>query len=367
MPLYAWGANSCGQLGLGQKSDKELQPKVVSLENSTLKAENIVSICGGSGHTLVLDNNGHVYCCGLNTKGQLGVSNDTLKVEQIEILKGFKVVQISCGWDFSTAITDCGKCFVWGNNQYTQLGLSRSITCTGIPSMLQVSQKLATGFTKVSSGGRHAAIITAANCLLVAGTGAKGQLGLGDNFSDDNYLSICKVPEIEDVRSVACGQSHTVVLRRDGTVLSWGDNKHGQLGLDPAQTPSMFVPTEVYANEGVEQVCAGWTHTTLLTSAGEIINFGRNTYGQLGEPRDTPHKPQTLSSLKDVAQLSCGSEHNLAVTKDGKLYSWGWNDHGSCGTGDNKNVETPKRIDLKDGAVVKAAWACTGGSFALVE
>lgn len=101
---------------------------------------------------------------------------------------------MACGWDFSAAVTDCGKLFVWGNNQYTQLGLSKSITCTGIPSRVQISQKLATAFRQISCGLRHVAVVTKENCVLVAGSGSKGQLGLGDNYDDNSYLSISKVP-----------------------------------------------------------------------------------------------------------------------------------------------------------------------------
>lgn len=151
----------------------------VRLDNTDLKAENIIAISGGAGHTLILDNRGYVYGCGWNNKGQLGRSDDSTKFDQIEILKEFKIVQISCGWDFSAAVTACGKQFVWGNNAYTQLGLSKSITCTGIPSLLQLSQKMATGFCHVSCGLRHTAMITKEGALLVAGTGSKGQLGLG--------------------------------------------------------------------------------------------------------------------------------------------------------------------------------------------
>lgn len=357
------GANSHGQLGLGYKSEQELEPKEVVLSDD-LKAENIVHIAGGAGHTLILDNCGHVYCCGWNNKGQLGISDDTLKFKEIEILKGFKVVEIACGWDFSAALTDCGKLFVWGNNAYTQLGLSKSITCTGIPSLLQVSQKLATGFKQVSCGLRHMAIITKDDGMLVAGNGNKGQLGIGDNYNDDNYLSISKVPDVKGVKSIACGEHHTLVLRSDGTILSWGDNKHGQLAIDP-KVPHSFVPSEIFNNESLEKVFAGWSHSAALTATGEVFMWGRNSYGQLGMNKDVTYKPEKLTNLKDIVNLSLGSEHNLAITKDSKLHSWGWNEHGNCGTGDVTNVTKPKLI--LSNYKVKYAAACTGHSFAVVE
>jgi len=364
MPLYAWGANYYGQLGIGSKSDSEINPVEVNLQGTDLNADNIVQISGGAGHTLALDTNGHVYCCGWNAKGQLGLSDDSLKFQQIEILSGFKIVQVSCGWDFSAALTACGKLFVWGNNAYLQLGLSKSITCTGIPSRLHVSQKLATGFTFVSCGLRHMAMLTKEGCMLVAGTGSKGQLGIGDDYNDEGYLSISKVPDFNDVKSIASGQNHTAALKGDGTVLTWGENKFGQLGIDPS-TGNVFSPTEAFSQEGLEKVCAGWTHTAVLTKTGSIFNWGRNTYGQLGSSRTVCHKPEKLESLTNVAELSIGSEHNLAVTQDGELFSWGWNEHGSCGNGDTKDVLTPKQIFVN--RKVKRAFACTGHSFAIVE
>ncbi|KAK9888729.1 hypothetical protein WA026_000955 [Henosepilachna vigintioctopunctata] len=364
MLLYSWGANSYGQLGLGYKSEEEIVPKEVPLDNSDLNADEIVSIAGGAGHTLILNNKGQVYCCGWNKMGQLGSFEDTLKFTQIEILNGFKIVHISCGWDFSAAVSECGKQFVWGNNNFTQLGLSKSITCTGIPSRLQVSQKLATGFQKVSCGLRHSAIITKDKELLMTGSGKNGQLGLGDNYDDDNYLSISKVPNLVDVISVASGENHTVCLKEDGTVLTWGENKFGQLGLNPNVDKS-FVPVEVFSGVNLKEVYAGWTHSAVLTTSGHLLNWGRNSYGQLGSSRVSPFQPVRVPNLPEIEHFSAGSEHNLALTKDNKLFAWGWNEHGSCGTGDKKDVLSPTQImsDFK----VKIAFACTGSSFAVLE
>lgn len=364
MPLLCWGSNGYGQLGLGYKSDEEITPKEVQLAGTDLKADEIISIAGGAGHTLILNDKGQVFCCGWNKMGQLALSEDATKFSQIDILKGFKIVHISCGWDFSAAISECGKQFVWGNNSFTQLGLSKSITSTGIPSRLQISQKLATGYKKVSCGLRHSAIITRDSELLVAGTGKKGQLGLGDKYDDNSYLSISKVPDLYDIISVASGENHTVCLREDGTVFAWGDNKFGQLGLDPTIDTS-YVPVETLEDKSLKEVHAGWTHTAVLTKTGEIINWGRNCYGQLGSRREFSYKPEKIPNFSGVEHYSVGSEHNLALNKEGKLFAWGWNEHGSCGTGDKKNVLKPTQIlsNLK----IKLAFACTGSSFAVVS
>ncbi|XP_019870124.2 secretion-regulating guanine nucleotide exchange factor-like [Aethina tumida] len=363
MILYAWGANNCGQLGLGYESGQELEPREVDLSNANLKAENIVSITGGAVHTLMLDSEGHVYCCGFNSKGQLGLSGDSLEFKVIEILKGYKIAQISCGWEFSTAISQCGKLFVWGSNGHTQLGLSRSIVCTGIPSRLHISQ-LASGIKQVSCGLRHTAMITMNGDLLVAGTGSSGQLGLGGDFDDNYPYTISKVPNVEDIACVAAGKHHTVSLKKDGTVISWGENIHGQLGINPIVSNS-YIPMEVYKNKEFDEIYAGWTHTAALTKKGDVFTWGRNTFGQLGSFRSNIHKPEKIPNLSNIAHLSLGSEHNVAVTKDDRLFTWGWNGHGICGNGNMEDVLQPTQIFPN--RKVKLAFACTTSTFAIVE
>lgn len=55
---------------------------------------------------------------------------------------------------------------------------------------------------------------------------------------------------------------------------------------------------------------------SFLADNGKIINWGRNTYGQLGcheYQRPLSWKPQMMDNIEDVAQLAVGSEHNIAV------------------------------------------------------
>jgi len=54
----------------------------------------------------------------------------------------------------------------------------------------------------------------------------------------------------------------------------------------------------------------------IFADDGKIINWGRNTYGQLGcheNQRSDLWKPQMMDNIEDVAQLAVGSEHNIAV------------------------------------------------------
>ncbi|XP_019874655.1 secretion-regulating guanine nucleotide exchange factor-like [Aethina tumida] len=365
MILYGWGSNTYGQLGLGYKSDCEYEPKQIDLSKTDIKAENIVCIAGGATHTLILDSNGVVYCCGHNSKGQLGLREEQLEFANVDVLNSFRITRISCGWDYSTAISECGKIFVWGSNEYGQLGLSYNLTCTSIPSRLYVPH---TFFKDVSCGLGHSAMITHDGQLLVAGDGNDGQLGLGHSFDQREYLGtsgVSKVYFMENIVSVATGQYHTVLLRKDGKVLTCGDNKHGQLGIDCASLCNVFTPIEVFHNENLEKVYAGWTHSAALSKNGEIFIWGGNNYGQLGSPRHQQYKPDKIPNLTDVVHLSLGLVHNVAVTKNGCLLTWGWNDIGSCGITEGSVIMEPTKI--LSNHRVKLAFACYNSAFAVVE
>lgn len=177
-------------------------------------------------------------------------------------------------------------------------------------------------------------------------------------------MYICDVADIENVTSIATGENHTLALQAEGTIVGWGENKNGQLGISP-ETQRSFVPILILNDEAICKVFAGWSHSAALTKNGEVYTWGSNKYGQLGGQRADTTKPEIVAGLKDVEKLSLGSEHNLALCKGGKLFSWGWNEHGNCGTGDTKDVLKPTQLFAK--GTVRYAAAGAGYGFAVVE
>ena len=81
---------------------------------------------------------------------------------------------------------------------------------------------------------------------------------------------------------VNCGTYATFALTADGSVFAWGLNNYGQLAL-AGQAP-VYAPALVRALSGrqVASVRSGQHHTLVLTRQGELLSFGRPTYGRLG-------------------------------------------------------------------------------------
>ena len=72
------------------------------------------------------------------------------------------------------------------------------------------------------------------------GSGDSGQLGQG-SFEDSNRpVRVSELPAPADALSL--GGLHSCALLIDGRVACWGDNSHGQLGVDPESLPRSATP-----------------------------------------------------------------------------------------------------------------------------
>lgn len=366
--LISWGANSHGQLGQGIRSEECLLPREIDLSGCSLKPENVRKIRGGAGHTLVLDNDGRIYSCGWNNKGQTGLpgSEDLLSFREIGgALKNQTVVDVACGWDYSAALTANGTLFLWGSNCFGQLGKEPSdLRWTHEPFEATIGRKI----DRVAMGLRHTALITKDGKVLMAGASNKGQLGLEAVNCVCTFTEVSALPEVEDI---SCGQHHTVALTRQGDLYAFGDNKYGQLGFDPktlAKTTRPVKVTSIRLRRPI-RTHTGWSHAVTL-SGGQIYSWGRNTYGELGSPenrRSTPWKAAEIEGLGKIRQISCGSEHNIILNEDGTIYCWGWNEHGNCGTGNTEDVHFPKRLSLSFDYAATIVGAGAGHSLAVIE
>ncbi|XP_008207659.1 uncharacterized protein LOC100123748 [Nasonia vitripennis] len=366
LALYSWGANSHGQLGLGDiKEDEVLAPRKVCVFPSAMRLDEVIKMVGGAGHTLFLDQRGQVFSCGWNDKGQAGVPTCSSTFQKVEALSNERITDVACGWDSSMALTREGDVFVWGSNSHGQLGL-RDVDKVSEPRKL-VGEVDGRKFQRISMGLRHSAIVSTDGELLVSGASNKGQLGvdLQGARCSESFLTVSDLPP---VREVACAQHHTVAISRDNQLFAWGDNKHGQLGIDPQK--GKIVTTAAKVENGSEvnntsRIYCGWTHTCLYSSV--LYSWGRNSYGQLARPKDTPVSECWKAGVAlndDLHSISVGSEHNMALTgSSGTVLAWGWNEHGNCGTGSTQDVFRPTEVKLPAASLIGTG---AGHSFALV-
>lgn len=190
------------------------------------------------------------------------------------------------------------------------------------------------------------------NTTMTVGYNGFGQLGDG---TLDSRATAQIVPGLGHMDGYAAGAAHTLVFTNNSSVMAWGLNDNGQLGVpnSTATTADDYSATPVRAGSltHVTSVAAGAYHS-LAVSDGNVYAWGYNGFGQLGggtltsasEPKQvvastatsTEILAGTASFLTDAVQVAAGAYHSLALTKDlsdvRKVWAWGLNDFGQLGT-----------------------------------
>lgn len=331
-------------MGQGHAEDKLLPGEVTPVDIS------IQSISGGGGHTLVIDDEGNLFVCGSNNKGQLGLGHtrDVSTLTKVQLPEGSVVTKATGGWDFTLIITAAGELFVMGSNTFGQLG-SPGANQVLLPVKVNVPNE--EKVRDVAAGLRHVVMVTVSGNIYCWGAGRKGQCGILVDNKPPNRLTtpvLVRIPESQErVCSVVAGSHHSVAVTDRNQMYFWGCNKYGQCLKDPSHCSSVTTPSPAPPRDWtLSNLSSGWTHLLARTDEGKLYSWGRGDYGQLGRScdRSCDHVPTQIPNIPRVLDVSCGSEHNLAVTEDASVFSWGWNEHGICGTGDEENVYKPQKV-----------------------
>jgi alpha-tubulin suppressor-like RCC1 family protein len=344
--LYSWGDNSSGQLGNGQLAQQNSPAPALAASG----ASGLLALSAGAFHSLALKANGEIYSWGGNLDGQLANGSQTGAL--VAVLAG----NAGPGWkaqepgnQFSLALRSNGTLWAWGDNASGQLGNG-----TLNPAAAPVRVDTQSNWSALSAGFAHVAALKADGTLWTWGDNSSGQLG--DNSLDPSsfplqLLDTKPVSPLNDWAAVSAGDFHTLALKADGTLWSWGDNSSGQLG-DNTNTPAGKQPNQVvtgfpgsFDNNWVAIAAVG-TPSLGLQADGTLWAWGDNSLGQLGDPTivgsvNVPTQiinftppAQNLGFNGNWKQIAAGFGHTVALQADGTVWAWGSNFDGQLGNGD---------------------------------
>jgi alpha-tubulin suppressor-like RCC1 family protein len=164
----------------------------------------------------------------------------------------------------------------------------------------------------------------------------------------------------ETMLAIAAGGLSTCVLTSQGGVKCWGDNGTGKLGDGTMEDSTLPVEVRGLSAEAKE-ISVGSSHTCALLSTGDIECWGRNVEGQLGNPATNfSSYPMKVEGLPGKATaVAAGNDHTCAILSSGDVVCWGENDFGELGDGTTKNSGIP--VDVK-GLPEKATAIAAGGA-----
>ena len=195
----------------------------------------------------------------------------------------------------------------------------------------------------VVAGGRHSLALKYDGSLLSWGDNLAGQLGIGND--PDTQCTPAAVSGGHHWAKMAAGPTHTLAIREDGTLWSWGGNNSGQLGLGYSGDSPVYVeslPNQVGTDSNWACVAAGGDFSLAVKQDGSLWAWGENGDYQLGQTVTTPdnmdrdHPCQVVEPAgysNDWASVAGGANFALALKKDGTLWGWGSNGIGQLGQG----------------------------------
>lgn len=93
-----------------------------------------------------------------------------------------------------------------------------------------------------------------------------GQLGLGKNSYEPFYPTPRYTKYSINIKTIVCGQSHSVMKSEQGSVYVFGSNNYGQLGLPPIQNRRIPTLLPFSKTTSCWHVAAGSHHTIVYTS-----------------------------------------------------------------------------------------------------
>jgi alpha-tubulin suppressor-like RCC1 family protein len=201
---------------------------------------------------------------------------------------------------------------------------------------------LSGNFKDIKSGEYHSIALKTDGTLYSFGENNFGQLGDG---SRTNRLTPVQVKNLSNVIDFDTSSSHSIAATSDGSVWVWGLNDNGQ--LYNKSKSDILTPMKVTGISNIVKVRAGNRFSLALDKYGAVWFLGYNAKGQYDDEVDTSNlKPTIISGLSDVSvkDISVGDFHCMVLTTTGRIYTWGANDYGQLGDGTKNTIYNPVLI-----------------------
>jgi alpha-tubulin suppressor-like RCC1 family protein len=353
--LYTWGLNSSGQLGADYTSNYFAPLKIGNSSWTLVSAGATTTLATTSNHTL--------YTWGLGTSGQIGVEDIISRSSPVQVTSLLSEaaindyasivgdatpykswISVSSGYENTAGIDLANKLFLWGRNDFGQLGFGNTSLFVNFPTKLDDSS-----WTMISPGD-HTLGIKSNGTLWAWGLNTLGQLGTGDTVSRSSPVQIGT--SSWTMISVST-TGFTLAIRADGALFTWGNGALGRLG--DSTTISKSSPIQIGANSWTS-ISAGTSHAAAIDINGSLWTWGLGTSGQLGDSTSvTKSSPVLVSGTDSWIQVSAGSDRTFGITTLNELYAWGSAANGSLGLGNVTNRNTPGRVGLSSWIMVSSA------------
>ena len=360
--VISFGKNNYSQTGL-EYSDNINSPKILY----SLLGIKIKKIFSGYEYNFSIDEKDKIYAWGLNSDRQCGIPDKEIiknptEITISELEKEEKIINISCGNNFTYFLSNKNKIYLCGYNMLkkekyfspkrVKLSFEKEIIC-----QIEVGEKLCLFLTKMGN-------------VYIIGEGESSKLGFENKNSEANeeHIEPKQVMNIRNIQSISCGYNHCFAVSKNNIVFCWGSNDRGQLGINnineiqKSKKNIIYIPRKVVLSNEIKNIFCGKDFTVFHTEEKEILVCGNNEECQLGIGKEAYseyknnndcYKPTQVEQFYnlEILKVSCGENFCIAMVKDSitkivNIWSWGSNKEGQLGLGNNAKNSRPKPIPI---------------------
>ena len=305
--MWSWGQDTYGQLG----NDTALVNQFIPVQTG---ASYCRAIGAGAYHSLAVRYDGYVYAWGYNVYGQLGDGTVVNQPTPLLLSSLTNMVAVDGGAYHSVGLQANGVVYAWGYNGVGSIG-------NGTTTSPQLTPYAAIGgVVSIAAGAYHCAVTKGDGGMYSVGYDVFGQLGDSAALANQlNYVLVSTTPSRKKVSSGGDNGHHTLILNGDGSVSAVGYDNNGQLG-DDASLTNQPLPVTVPGLNNIVTIAAGDFHSLALRHDGVVLSWGQGSSGQLGNNTFTASQPtpvQTQSSwlpaitYNSAASLATASEPSV--------------------------------------------------------
>ncbi|MGY8670817.1 MAG: RCC1 domain-containing protein, partial [Candidatus Poseidoniales archaeon] len=274
------------------------------------------------------------YCQGYNTNGQLGENSYSQRNTPYEIY-GFDepLTSISTGNEHTCGINENGELYCWGLNSYGQIGNGYNHYTYKYNSPQKISIDYSSNqlppALQISTGYQHSCGIFEDSNLYCWGYNGQGQLGLGDTTLRNRPM-IVQTPGDDLFTDISLGYSHSCSIIKNGSVYCWGYNNYGQLGDSTNDYSNIPVYSQLPSGSKAVAISAGDYHNCAIMDNSSVYCWGYNQRSQLGNGNQTNMNIPVHVNIpigSNPVQISSSDSHTCTVMDNGSMYCWGHNDY----------------------------------------
>jgi alpha-tubulin suppressor-like RCC1 family protein len=375
--LYCWGANDHGQIGNGKTGAATFAEDVmtatkIALDETGLPFDGLEEVSLAGWHSCA--RKGDVsFCWGQRFTGAQAEPPEAANLDRAapRAIGNFDVARIGAGGPHTCALKTNGTIACFGHSTYNELGRPNAVDvpCTApifydynanpvhqcVGTLVEVMFGALPKTTSVVSGEVHSCAL-AEGKVHCWGSSINGELGRpGAAPAELNAQIVVTDPALltplTGVTALANdGAKHTCALRTTGAVC-WGLNDVGQLGLDPALSPTLgYAGAPVAGTAGAVAIgvaervsCAVKSDATVACWGADLAALGDGGVGSSFVPVAIKG-PLGVGVLGNVAAVAPGVNHACALKKDGTVWCWGKNDRGQLGNGTTTDSAYPVQV-----------------------